>query len=239
LLVCYLDDSGEAKEPVITCAGYLSLAENWKTFEQFGRKAFDQLGLRYLHAVDLHHRRGFFKDWNSQQTNEFARDLYRLLKPDVGMGFEFSVLKSRFNKVVRKGGGSAFGFCFKGILDRILKNDRVTTVLAEPEANLSFVVEAGHPNNAEVASVFDLLKKTTELPLGTIEFKNKESCIALNMADFMAYFCRRIRNRTVANMRNDDLKFFYDVVGNIPHYYFFATEFGVEANDVPRSVLTY
>ncbi len=228
VLVCYLDDSGEDREPVITCAGYLSVLENWKRFERDARNVFNQLGLDYLHAVDVRQRRNFFKGWESTQTLDFMQRLYQLLEPDVGMGFEFSVLKSEFIKNKPKSEGSAFGFCFKGILDQMLKNEGIKDALKQPGVDISFVIESGHSNNKDVVAIFNRYKKNNEIPLGTLVLEDKKKSIALNMADYVAYFCRRIRNRTSNNLREEDLKFFLDSIGNITHHYFFATEFGVE-----------
>jgi hypothetical protein len=229
VLVCYLDDSGEKKEPVITIAGYLSFADKWQEFELAARDLFDRIGLEYLHTVDLHNRRKFFKDWDSTQTLQFSRGLFKLLEPCVGQGFEFSVLKSQFlaqKKALKlKREGSPFGFCFKGVVDRILKNEGVKEVLKHPGVDLSFIIERGTNNDGDIKAIWDDYVANSGFPLRSLTFEDKKKTIALNVADFLAFFCRRIRNRTTNNMREDDLRFFERAVGNISHQYFFATDF--------------
>jgi hypothetical protein len=233
VLVCYLDDSGEKKEPVITIAGYLSFADKWQEFELIARDFFDRIGLQYLHTVDLHNRRDFFKGWDSTQTLQFSKCLFELLGPNVGHGFEFSVLKSQFlaqKKTLKlKREGSPFGFCFKGIIDRILKNEGVKEVLREPGVDLSFVVERGNTNNGDIQAIWDDYVANSGLPLRSLTFEDKKKTIALNVADFLAFFCRRIRNRTTNNMREDDLRFFERAIGGISHRYFLASDFGGES----------
>ena len=89
MLVCYLDDSGEKKEPVITIAGYLSLADQWREFESIARDFFERIGLDYLHTMDLHNRRNFFEGWDSRRTLQFSKSFFELMAPHVGHGFEF------------------------------------------------------------------------------------------------------------------------------------------------------
>jgi len=232
VLVCYLDDSGEKKEPVITIAGYLTFADEWQKFEEAGRKYFDAIGLEYLHTIDLHQRHEFFEGWNTTQTLQFAQGLFKLLSPHVGHGFEFSVLKSRFNERKKalklKREGSPFGFCFKGVMDKILKNEGVREVLKQPGVDLSFVVERGHKNNQDIQAIWDRYVEKSGLPLRSLTFEDKTKSVSLNAADFLAFFCRRIRNRTTNNMREADLKFFQDAIGDISHHHFLATDFGGE-----------
>ena len=76
-LVCYLDDSGNKDEPIVTLAGYIARAPNWLDFEVDARALFDAWELPYLHTVDLHHRRKEFKGWTREQTAEFANAFYK------------------------------------------------------------------------------------------------------------------------------------------------------------------
>lgn len=235
MLVCYLDDSGEQKEPVITCAGYISIVDEWIEFERVARNWFNELGLDYLHTVDLYHRRNFFKGWTSADTLKFSRRLYGILEPHVAYGIEFSVLKQRFHeqkKVLNlKKEGSSFGFCFTGVLDKLLKDEGVKAALQIPNVNISFVVENGHCNNKDVMTKFYKWKCNSGFPLGSIRFEDKKKSVALNMADFLAYFCRRIRNADKDNMREDDKKFFLSAIGGVNHRYFLATDFGDDSSN--------
>jgi hypothetical protein len=104
VLVCYLDDSGKAKEPIITLAGLVSTTDCWSGFETSARKFLDEVGISYLHTVDLHHRRGEFRGRSSAETTAFANAFFRIVEDHAGWGVEFSVLKSRFDSKKKKYG---------------------------------------------------------------------------------------------------------------------------------------
>jgi len=229
VLACYLDDSGEDNEPIITLAGYLSLAPQWIEFEIEARKLFDSYGIDYLHTVDFYHRRGQFDGWGSIQKLTFAKEFYRVLASRVAYGFEFSVLKERFSE--RKKGknlkqeGSPMGFCFRGILDRIVKHPGVEWISTQPGVDLSFVVEAGQKNQGDTLARFTAIKKMAPDKFGSIAFEDKKKFIALQAADFLAFYSRRIRNKTQERPRENDFEFFSGVTSAINHHHFLATDF--------------
>jgi Protein of unknown function (DUF3800) len=234
MLVCYLDDSGEDSEPIITLAGYLSLAPQWVEFEFEARKLFDCYSVDFLHTVDFYHVRGQFSGWDRVRKIEFAKSFYRILANRVAYGFEFSVLKSRFTE--RKNGnnlkreGSPMGFCFRGILDRMVKHPGVEWASTQPDVDLSFIVEAGQKNQGETLARFLAIKEMAPEKFGSIVFEDKKKFIALQAADFLAFYTRRIRNRTLEKMRENDFEFFSGIASEIEHNYFLATDFFGEAN---------
>ena len=126
-LVCYLDDSGNDDEPIVTLGGYVSPAQDWLQFEIASRKLFDACELPYLHTMDLHHRKGEFKGWTREQTVEFANGFCVILDQHAYAGFEFSVLKSTFeaNKPVYdvECQSSPIGFCLHGIVHQLVNDE--------------------------------------------------------------------------------------------------------------------
>ena len=231
MLVCYLDDSGEAKEPVVTMAGVLGSADGWGEFERQSRTLFDEVGIRYLHTVELQHRRGEFEGWSSAETADFAHALFRIVERHARFGVEFSVLKSRFHERKKRYGlrreTSAISMCFRGILDRIVKDEDFLESEKMPGVSLSFVVESGNKNNDDVRQRFDAIKKMDPTRLGSIKFEGKKKLIPLQTRDFIAFYSRRIRNRTPENLRTAELQMFQRTLGNMRHKPFFATDFYV------------
>jgi len=243
VLVCHLDDSGESAEPVITCAGYLSTAAVWVEFEAEARVYFDTrrqnpsapvTPLEYLHTVDLRQRRDVWDGWNTSETLAWSQGLFAILDKHVAMGFEFSVLKSRFNEIKKQHPkdfqreGSPFAFCFKGILSRILQNAGVRDVIGQPRVNLSFVIERGQKNEGGVKEVFDRYVQRDPDRLGGLMFEDKKARIALQASDFLVHFARRVRNVVPGGpTREYDLEYFNAAVGPLidRHHYFFATNF--------------
>ena len=229
-LVCYLDDSGNNDDPITTLAGYISPAQDWLHFEVEAREFFDGIGLPYLHTVDLHMRRGEFKGWSREQTVEFANHFYRILDKHAYAGFEFSVLKSTYE--ARKSvynvehQSSPIGFCLHGIVDRLVKDEGIKDVLALPDVNLSFVVESGNKNQGDIRRRFNRIQKQDPERFVSICFAPKKERIALQAADFLAYFCRRLRTRDPAHKRyKDEMEFFEFAKGGMIHRPFLATDF--------------
>ena len=51
-LVCYLDDSGNEDDPIVTLAGYIAPAGDWLNFEVHARELFDAHKLPYLRTSE-------------------------------------------------------------------------------------------------------------------------------------------------------------------------------------------
>lgn len=230
MLVCYLDESGNEDDSIVTLAGYISPAQNWLDFEVDARAAFDVINLPYLHTVDLHGLRGEFAGWTREEAAEFARCFYRILDRHAYAGFEFSVMKSTFE--ARKADydvehqSSPLGFCLHGLVDRLVKDEGIMAGLKLPGVDLSFVVESGNKNEGDIRRRFNNIQKLAPERFGSISFEPKKKRIALQTADFLAYFCRRLRTKDPAHRRfKDEMAFFEAAIGNMPHRYFLATAF--------------
>ena len=229
-LVCYLDDSGNNDDPITTLAGYIAPAENWLEFEVDARKLFDEIGLPYLHTVELHMRRGEFRGWTREKTAAFANNFYRILNKHAYAGFEFSVLKSTYEakKSVynMEHQSSPIGFCLHGIVDRLVKDEGIKAVLGPPDVYLSFVVESGNKNEGDIRRRFNRIQKQDPERFMSICFAPKKHRIALQAADFLAYFCRRLRTIDPGHKRyNDEMEFFEIAKGGMLHRLFLATDF--------------
>ncbi len=229
-LVCYLDDSGNKGDRIVTLAGYIAPAHNWLAFERHARELFDVFELPYLHTVDLHGRRGKFRDWTRENTAKFANDFYRTLGKHAYSGFAFSVLKSSFEakKSVYnvEHQSSPIGFCLHGIVALLVKDERVKDALALPGADLSFVVEKGNKNDKDICRRFKNIKKQDPERFASITFEPKKEKIALQAADFLAYFSRRLETKDQADKHyKDEAEFFENAIGGIPHRHIVATDF--------------
>ena len=229
-LVCYLDDSGNKDEPIVTLAGYIAPAPNWLDFEVDARALFDACELPYLHTVDLHHRKKEFKGWTREQTAEFANAFYKILDQNAYAGFEFSVLKSTFEvgKSVYnvEHQSSPLAFCLHGLVSRLVKDEGIKDVLALPDVDLSFVVERGNKNDNNIRRRFDEIKNQDPERFGSISFEPKKEKIALQAADFLAYFSRRLRNKNSADKDyKDEMEFFKTAKRGMLHRPFLATDF--------------
>jgi hypothetical protein len=107
------------------------------------------------------------------------------------MSVRKSSYKSRAAESTRKKTITAYSFCFNVIVDWILRG--VSSGRLAHEEGVSFVVESGHQNNAEVEDVFSDVRRLHGLEniLRSISFREKGSSRAVQMADLIAFYSRR------------------------------------------------
>ena len=163
-------------------------------------------------------------------AQEFAEGFYKILDQHAYAGFEFSVLKSTFHAKKSiysvEHQSSPFGFCLHGIVNRLVKDEGVKAALALPDVDLSFVVESGNKNEGDIRRRFNNIREKDPERFGSISFAPKKERIALQAADFLAYFCRRLRTKDPADRRyKDELRFFENAKGGMLHRLFLATDF--------------
>ena len=95
-----------------------------------------------------------------------------------------------------------------------------------PGVDLSFVVESGNKNEGDIRRRFNNIQKQAPDRFRSISFESKKARLALQAADFLAYFSRRLRTKDPAHRRyKDEMAFFESATGNMPHRYFLATDF--------------
>jgi Protein of unknown function (DUF3800) len=199
MLVCYLDDSGTDKEaPVLTMAGYVASFTGWTLFEYDAKKTFADFKVSVLHGKEFNDTKGDFEEWSRRKKEAFAARLYRDLTKVVHFGVTASIKKAahaRAKSLGEQPSESPYGHCFRQILNQIMPSAVMKTA-AMQGGTLSFVVEAGNKNDADVVRVFNEEKWSPrhigiEKYLKKVSFADKTSCIALQMADFLAYHARR------------------------------------------------
>jgi hypothetical protein len=200
MMVCYLDDSGtDTQSPVLTMAGYAGLQPYWAAFEQSAATIFADFGVTSLHAHDLNGTKGQFKGWPRKRKEAFIARLISELKKAALFGMMASITKTAYAKA--KGVGehtqeSPYGHCFGKVLDSIMWSAHMKSV-ASKGGTLSLIVESGNKNDTDVTRVFNKAKWDprnvgVERVLKSVEFVDKTSSIALQIADFLAFTGRRL-----------------------------------------------
>lgn len=220
VLKVHLDDSGEKKEPFVTLAGFVGIAPEWSRFEVEARTLFDAYGIRYLHTVDMHHRRGQFELWSRARIREFTSTFFDLLASRVEIATEFSVAKGRFAERKQALGlkkeGAAITFCLKGMISRMYQRPGFKQLLEETGADVSFVIEAGNKHDNALMQAFNEMRPHYPA-LRSLVFEDKQKLIALQAADFMAYWTRRLRVKDPDHPRfKDEYNFFAANVNKMP-----------------------
>lgn len=204
MLVCYLDDSGTGDEPIITMSGYLAPYYQWVKFEQAAKEIFSKFGVTALHAKEFNDTKDDFAGWTRRKKEAFAANLYIQLGEVGALGIDAGITRTAYNKARFEHGHypneSGYGNCFANIIERIMRSDVMKYFALEHKATLSFVVEAGNKNDADLLRVFNEMKfnpnhvGVTEV-LKSVSFANKKSTVALQMADFLAFHSRRYKSQ--------------------------------------------
>lgn len=213
VLTVHLDDSGEKKEPFVTLAGFVGLAPEWARFEVEARALLDAHGIKYLHAVDMHHRRGQFELWSRTRIRDLTTALFDILVDRVEIATEFSVAKERFAERKQSLGlkreGAAITFCLKGMISRMYQRAGFKQLLEETGADVSFVIEAGNKHDNAIMQAFNEMRPHYPA-LRSLVFEDKKKLIALQAADFMAYWTRRLRVKDPEHPRfREEYEFFF------------------------------
>jgi hypothetical protein len=199
MLICYLDDSGtDGSAPVLTMAGYVGTSSNWIAFERASKTIFDRFEVSRLHGKEFNDTKGDFANWPRRKKEDFAASLYMELGKVASFGVVASIAKSAFRKAKSAGAHarqSPYGYCFGQVLDQIMWS-AVMQLAAANGATLSFVVERGNKNDADIIRIFNEEKWSTrhigvEKVLKQVSFADKGSTFALQMADFLAFHARR------------------------------------------------
>lgn len=195
VLDCYLDDSDDKDDPAIVMAGYLSSLSSWAIFEDRARPFLDAHGVEHLHAMDFHNRRKWFKGWEYPKRAKFLTELYEILRPCVVLAIGVATYKNQHKKrkteLRLSNQQSPYGFCFSVILSKLFE-DRGVKLRLSRGSDLSFIIEEGNKHNAGVFESFQRIKKQHKLDKAkSMTFADKESSIAIQMADMYAFYLRR------------------------------------------------
>lgn len=196
MLVCYLDDSGASDRlvPFATLGGYVSYKAAWADFEPEARAYLDDAGVNCVHAKDFYSNDGEFKGWKVDQRIEFLDGLFNIFRPRAQLGISHSCLKA--THLARKAdtglgkNQSPLGFAFAAIL-----NDVVVDPILGRDAKfdgIEFVLEDGNKNNSGIIKSYGNIKRQHGADfLKEIRVVGKRDCVAVQMADLMAFFSRR------------------------------------------------
>lgn len=201
VLVCYLDDSGTGSDsPVLTMAGYVGFYNAWYEFEQKAKEIFAAYNVKLLHGKEFDATKHDFKGWARTRKEGFVARLYLELQKAASFGMAYSVTKTAYHKarVIHSDAPqlSAYGYCFGRVLDHIMRSELMMRSAADLQATISFVVEGGNKNDADILRVFNDAKFKPEnigvdKVMKSMSFVDKNSSVCLQMADFLAFHSRR------------------------------------------------
>jgi Protein of unknown function (DUF3800) len=208
MLTCYLDDSYADGSSIVTLAGYVATTESWRYFEDSVEELFQEFGVTVFHAVDFKRGTGSFRNWQRERKFDLVGGLFDAASKSNAIGVSVSIRKSvwsEFKKVDRRNSGSSpLGMAFGLTLLRVCEEGRLRSITGKDDC--AFVVEQGNKNNADIASIFNKHKRQSTLPNAkSLTFQSKSESRAIQLADFWAYYSRRIALKVVKEgpIRND------------------------------------
>lgn len=195
MLTCYLDDSDNDRGPVMALGGYVQTDITWTSFEVAAGELLSRYQVKTLHGKDFDAGRGPFKHWPGSKKATFVDDLYRIAGAHSIVGAISVVDKEDFKNLRAVGefsNLSPLGVAFSSLVSNMILKDFADWPMGE-DLRVSFVVESGHQNNGNLVRYFDWLKKNPIFSnrLGTISFTGKHDCVAIQLADFLAFHTRK------------------------------------------------
>lgn len=191
---CYLDDSGTSGLPVVTLAGFVASESQWKILEPQIDAVMNRYGVSIFHAKEFHDTKPPFSGWSKIKKRTFAEEIFIITQKRI-FGLSCTLRKTDYVKYQRETGRlasmSPIAICFAAIMMRFFTDPALS--VGTKAAGVSFLVEAGNKNNAEIAAYFQKMRtnKVFDGKLNSIEFISKGNCRAIQIADLFAFYSRR------------------------------------------------
>lgn len=204
MFICYLDDSDDDQSSVSTLAGYVTQLDRWEHYEEHATKVYDKFGVNILSAKDMHNGRKEFKNWTWSKKWSFIDQLFAGAK--LQWGVSHSVSKKAFVSMKpHRGIGpnmSRLGLAMAATMHTLLRGNPLAGLIQAKK--LSFVVETGHRNNADIERYFNFAKEVETYKgfLGDLRFLGKTDAKALHLADILAFYSRRQHSLEVAHAKS-------------------------------------
>lgn len=200
MLSIYLDDSDADTGAVMTIAGYLAEQDAWTRFEAHAEEVCHTFDVDVLHCREFEKNKGCFKGWSIPRKTAFMLAIRDAMLGNVICGISRSIPKEyykarkaqlRLNPQI-----GAYGFCFGTIVHTLCHGSEIGLMEQVKAEGVAYKVEAGHKNNPELKTYIESEVQHSNLnDATTIEFVEKTSCRAIQIADLLAFFSRKKANR--------------------------------------------
>ena len=183
--------------------------QNGTSLKKTSWPVFKEFGVEVLHAIELHHTKGDFKGWDWTKKREFVSRVCMAMAPNVPLGLSVSVQKTKYQarteESLEKGLEmySPYDYCFRVIWDRLLSDhntwvsDEISQVRDAIQAEgMSFIIERGHENNAEVEQGFQEARQRHKLErvLGSLSFHAKQDSRAIQPGGLVCVLLAQAHN---------------------------------------------
>ncbi len=174
--------------------GFIAPTAQWEYLEPKFDEILNAFEVDVLHAKEFNATKPPFGGWSKIKKRTLAKELFGVA---AGRMFGLSVAVPRPEIVdwKRQSGRlqqmSPLGICFASIMMKILTDPR--TEDRAKKDGVAFLVESGNTNNSEIEQYFHKMATQPAFSgsLRSIRFIAKNSCRAIQLADFFAYYSRR------------------------------------------------
>jgi hypothetical protein len=157
-------------------------------------------GVSVFHAKQLHDTDTPFKGWSKVRKLSFTEEVFAAAHGSLA-GISIGVDKEGFKQGKAKQPGSfdrmsPIGVAFGTIMARLITHPSIAAAVRLN--GISFLLENGNKNNAEIEQYFHRMAKLDlfEGVLRSITIIPKAHCRAIQLADFLVFYSRRL-------LRND------------------------------------
>jgi len=227
MLTAYLDDSDAENAVALSIAGYVAEEEGWAIFEKFAENVCTEFGVDVLHCREFDYRQKCFRGWSVPNTIDFLEKIGdAMLAGKLLFGVSRSVPKAHYKaqKLTLNIDHNTSAYCHGfATIAHSLRYDEPYGVTQRVETEgVAFKVESGHKNNDDLARyIAEQTGKGFLHQNTTIEFVEKASCRAIQIADLYAFYSRRRANRWSSTQGKikifpDNLQLHWE--NRIPHY---------------------
>jgi hypothetical protein len=189
-----LDDSGTSGFSAVTMAGFMAHLNQWEQLEPLLDEILNSANVPVFHAKQFYDTDPPFKTWTRFRKHSFTEELFTAAHGRIH-GYSMTMRKEPIERARLDSPGlartSAIGVCFSVILNQIMTGPMRPHILRE---GVSFLVESGNKNNGSIEKSFHeaAANPIFEGALRSISFVAKKQCRAIQIADFFAFYSRRL-----------------------------------------------
>jgi hypothetical protein len=195
IFILKLDESNtDGPAPDLVMAGFLGSTLDWKMLLRRLHRLQRDYGFTTFHATDFKRRKGDFRGWSRQKSNDLIGALARAVRAEMTEGISITLPHAQYVEEYRNVPAvrgelhlSQYGVCFEACLARAVEIVRRHGA----RHGLHVELESGHKNAGAANTIFMTMKKDLEAQgvsvLGEIKLVRKIDSESLMFADFQAH----------------------------------------------------
>jgi hypothetical protein len=158
---CYLDDSGTSGMPIVTLGGFVGFMDQWERVEPLVDAVMNRNGVSVFHAKEFQDTKAPFDGWSRTRKLSFTEEVFTAAHgaiAGIAVGVEKDGLKQgrkmqprAFDRM------SPIGVAFATIMTRLVTHPSIAPAIKVH--GVSFLLESGNNNNAEIEQYFHRMAK--------------------------------------------------------------------------------